>query len=303
MRDALAEKMTYELIEDLVAALDAKVPVDELVANVFDALAAGGHAKLIAWRAVDGGDTVQNPDLQTALFSQLMETAQGTLAPDQGRDDHISVMLRTEAEGKPLSLASIIGTTHTLLVTGVEVVTLAVANTIYYLWQNPDQRARVAADPALAKDAFWEALRYDMPTNMLGRVVKKTWSLHGQTLEPGAKLMFLWHCANHDEREFPDPDRFDIARQAPRILSFGHATHRCLGANIAQMEGRVLIQELIAKLPERSRHIRYAMRALADLYAGLDAQRPGEGYDVIAADRRAKFEAVEGTFEGKGLKD
>ena len=62
--------------------------------------------------------------------------------------------------------------------------------------------------------------------------------------------MFLWACANRDEREFEDPDRFDIHRRAPRILSFGHATHRCMGANIAQMEGRVLLEELLRRVPE-----------------------------------------------------
>ena len=56
------------------------------MANVFDALALGGHAKLIAWRAVDGGAMVQDRDMETALFSQLMETAKNSLAPERHRD-------------------------------------------------------------------------------------------------------------------------------------------------------------------------------------------------------------------------
>jgi cytochrome P450 len=100
------------------------------------------------------------------------------------------------------------------------------------------------------RDAFWETLRYDMPTQMLGRTLLGPVELHGKTLPAGQKLMFLWPAANRDPREFDDPQRFDIHRKAPRILSFGHATHRCLGANMALMEGRVLLEEWLRFAPE-----------------------------------------------------
>lgn len=81
MRDALADKMTLELIQDLVAALDARVPADELIRNVFDALAAGGHAKLIAWRAVDGNQP-QDLTAVTELFGRLLTTTREVLHTD-----------------------------------------------------------------------------------------------------------------------------------------------------------------------------------------------------------------------------
>ena len=102
----------------------------------------------------------------------------------------------------------------------------------------------------------------------IGRAVARPWTLYGKTLEPGARLMFLWHCANHDEREFEDPDRFDIHRRAPRILSFGHAVHRCLGANIAPMEGRVLLQELLRRMPEYEVDAASAVRLRSEFFQG-----------------------------------
>ena len=84
MRDALVDKMTLDLMEDLVSALGEKVPPRELIGNVFDALAAGGHAKLIAWRAVDGETDPGNYDLDavTEMFDRLVATSSEVLNPD-----------------------------------------------------------------------------------------------------------------------------------------------------------------------------------------------------------------------------
>ena len=79
MRDALAEKMTRELIEDLVKAMDARVSPAELASNVFSALAEGGHAKLLAWRAVEGTQGEGNLAEVRALFDQLLNTTQKVL--------------------------------------------------------------------------------------------------------------------------------------------------------------------------------------------------------------------------------
>jgi cytochrome P450 len=81
--------------------------------------------------------------------------------------------------------------------------------------------------------------------------------------------MFLWACANRDEREFADPDRFDVARRAPRILSFGHATHRCLGHNVARMEGRVLLEELLARIPDYEPVPESAVRLRSEFFRGF----------------------------------
>src|SRR5262249_58083863 len=125
------------------------------------------------------------------------------------------------------------------------------AGGIYPRGPHPHRRADPPAAPRLARDAFWEILRTEMPTLMLGATAEVATEICGGTpVKAGQKVMHLWVSANRDEREFPDPDRFDIHRRAPRILSFNHARHRCLGAHVAQMEGRILLEELLARAPD-----------------------------------------------------
>lgn len=76
MRDALADKMTMDLLQDMVDALAANVPTSQLTRNVFSTLAVGGHAKLIAWRAVENSDPERDVSATQALFEKLLETTQ-----------------------------------------------------------------------------------------------------------------------------------------------------------------------------------------------------------------------------------
>jgi hypothetical protein len=137
-----------------------------------------------------------------------------------------------------------------LVIGGTETFPKVFSAALCRLAQNPEQRAACAADPSLVPDAIHETLRIDMPTQMLGRTIARDFTMHGQRLSEGSGLLFLWGSANRDEREFADPDRFDIRRRAPRILSFGHGQHMCLGAHVARLEGRVLLEELLRGMPD-----------------------------------------------------
>ena len=101
------------------------------------------------------------------------------------------------------------------------------------------------------------------------RVVTEPIEFHGQTLRRGQRVLFLFASANRDEREFPDPDRYDIRRRPPRILSFGHGVHRCLGANFAKMEGRVMLEELLAVAPNYELDLPRASRFRSEFFAGF----------------------------------
>ena len=75
-------------------------------------------------------------------------------------------------------------------------------------------------------------------------------TLHGVTMKKDRPVMFLYPSANRDRREFPDPDKFDIHRKPPRILTFGHGIHACIGRHFAQMEGKLCFEKLLAYAPE-----------------------------------------------------
>ena len=184
----------------------------------------------------------------------------------------LEYLMGLEIDGEPLSHHELLGNLQLMVVGGTETLPKAFAGAVYRLYQNPDQRSEVTENPTLVPDAFWEALRLEMPTLMLGRRVEVAADIAGGTrVSPGQKVMFLWASANRDEREFDDPDRFDLHRRAPRIISFSHATHRCLGANFALMEGRVLLEELLARAPEYEVVEADATRIRSEFFRGFSS--------------------------------
>ena len=107
-----------------------------------------------------------------------------------------------------------------------------------------------------------------MPTQFLCRSLLEPVELHDTTMEKDAPVLFLYTSANRDPREFENPDTFDIHRKAPRILSFGHGTHLCLGIHIAKMEGRVCLEELLKRAPEYELDMDNSERLVTDFVQG-----------------------------------
>ena len=118
------------------------------------------------------------------------------------------------------------------------------------LQQNPDQRRALAADPALAVPAFNEAVRIDMPTQNMCRLVTKPVERHGVEITPGQVVVLLYTAANRDDREFSDPERFDLHRNPPRSLGFSHGHHACIGLHVARKEGELAINEILKRFPD-----------------------------------------------------
>jgi len=118
------------------------------------------------------------------------------------------------------------------------------------LADHPDQRAELVADPGLVPAAVEELLRFEAPSPTQGRVALEDITLHGVTIPRGSPVALLTGSAGRDERQYDDPDRFDIHRRFDKHVSLGYGTHYCLGAALARMEGRVGIQETLARFPE-----------------------------------------------------
>jgi cytochrome P450 len=86
-------------------------------------------------------------------------------------------------------------------------------------------------------------------THTLPRMATRDIDLHGGTIPAGSRVLLLWQAANLDEREFPDPERFDVLRRAPRHLALGHGVHYCMGASLAKLEARIAWEEWLAAMP------------------------------------------------------
>ena len=160
-----------------------------------------------------------------------------------------SAYLNARFDGKPLPDDNIASQMSTLVIGSTDSFPKIFCGFALELAKHPDQRAELVANPALIPNAFREGLRYSMPTQFLGRTVVKEKKVCGQTFKPGQAVLFLFPSANRDEREFENPDAFDIHRQSRRILTFGHGNHSCLGTHIAALEGETATRHLLAAMP------------------------------------------------------
>lgn len=166
------------------------------------------------------------------------------------RDDLMSALLDAEMDGRSLTQEELLGFCFVLIVAGNDTTTNLIANGAVLLARHPEQRTRLAAQPERLPNAIEEMLRYESPAQALPRRTTRPIEIHGRTVPEGSLVSLVWGAANHDEREFPDPERFDIDREVRRHLALGQGVHFCLGANLARLEGRVAFEELLGRMPD-----------------------------------------------------
>jgi cytochrome P450 len=169
-------------------------------------------------------------------------------------DDLMTELLNAEFEDytgvvRKLSRAEILGYVGLLAGAGNETTTRLVGWTGKLLAEHPEQLHDLAADPSLVPNAIEELLRYEAPSPVQARYVTKDVEHHGQTVPEGSVMVLLNGAANRDEREFPEPDRFDIRRRINHHLSFGYGIHFCLGSHLARLEGRIALEEVLKRFP------------------------------------------------------
>ncbi len=132
---------------------------------------------------------------------------------------------------------------------GAETVTKLVGNGVMTFAEHPDQLALLRADPALAPSAVEEVLRWRAPSQYQGRYALADRELHGRTIPANSPVLIVTGAANRDERAYDHPDRFDITRQGPLGITFGHGIHYCIGAHLARLEGAYAFTELYRRWP------------------------------------------------------
>jgi cytochrome P450 len=179
------------------------------------------------------------------LFAELL--AERRRAP---RDDLMSALLAAEVDGERLTEEELLGFCFLLVLAGNDTTSSLVGSGAVLLARDPAQRAELVRDPSLWANAVEEINRLESPALVLPRTTTCDVELHGTVIPAGSRVMLIWGSANHDERVFPDPERFDIHREITKHLAFGHGIHYCLGANLARLEARVAFEELHARLPD-----------------------------------------------------
>jgi len=157
-------------------------------------------------------------------------TESGALVPGR-RGDGLCRM------GRPFTLIS-------YLWPGIDTTVNALSSAVALFAHHPDQWEAVRADRSLIPGAFQEVLRLHAPVHFFTRWVTEDVDVSGVRLDAGTRVLVMYGSANRDERRYPDPDRFDVRRDAGGQLAFGRGVHLCVGINLARLEANALLSAL-----------------------------------------------------------
>lgn len=166
------------------------------------------------------------------------------------QDDLTTVLVQAEEAGERLTEAELVGNVILLFGAGHETTVNLLGNGLLALLQNPDEYAKLRANPDLVPGAIEEMLRFDSSVQMTGRTAMEDVEVNGVTIPKGEHVINLLGSANRDGDEFADPESFRVDRKDVRPTSFGGGIHFCLGAQLARVEADVAFRSLLARLPD-----------------------------------------------------
>ena len=191
------------------------------------------------------GDPLASADAAAEMldyFSRLVERRR--------REPGTDTISQLAAAGDDVSVLQMLGFAFTMVAGGNDTTTGLLGVTLQLLTEHPDQRRRLIEEPSLVPVAVEELLRLASPVQNLARTATRDVEVGGRRIPAGARVDRLNAAANRDPREFgPDADQLDVARSPRRILTFSHGAHHCLGAAAARLAARVVLEELLTRLP------------------------------------------------------
>jgi cytochrome P450 len=267
--DAMQAKRDVDLVEDFAA----RIPV-EVIGNLLD-MPKAGRGPLRAWSIaiLSGLEPRPTPEMLergnravlefVAFLEKLIEERRRK--PGDPESDVLTRLIQGERDGEKLTAPELHHNCIFLLNAGHETTTNLIGNGLWLLLNNPEQLARLRSEPALVASAVEEMLRYEGPIQLNNRRLTAAMELGGRTLPAGTFVTLGIGAANRDPRQFPDAERFDVARKPNRHVAFGHGDHACAGLNVARLEARIALGRLLARFarlepdgaPQRDRRIRF----------------------------------------------
>ena len=177
-------------------------------------------------------------------FGELVEARQA--APT---DDLISHMLEQEIDGQPVRKKEVVGMCVLLLVAGIDTTWSSIGSALWHFATHPDDRRRMAKEPALFPSAIEEMLRFYSPVTMAREATEEVHA-GDVTFMPGDRVLLNFPAANHDPDAFEDADKVILDRAKNRHIAFGIGPHRCAGSNLARMEMDVALRAWFDRIPD-----------------------------------------------------
>ncbi|MCB9957471.1 MAG: cytochrome P450 [Rhodospirillaceae bacterium] len=241
---------------DFVGQVSSKITVD-LLFHLFNL--PGGDRQEVRDKAVlmvqTDPETRQKAPQHIAAYEWMTSYAAGLIAKRKAApgDDLLSNFITAEIDGETLEDREVQMTVTTLLMAGIESLSGFMSVFGLNLADHPDARRALAADPAGIPDAIEESLRYNTSAQRFRRCLTRDVEAHGQTMKAGDFVMLAYGSGNRDERRFPDPNVYDIARKPRGHLGFGGGVHACLGTSLARLACRIAFEELLARFADFER--------------------------------------------------
>jgi cytochrome P450 len=258
---------------DFITAFAARIPV-EVIGNLLD-IPRDERGPLRAWSIaiLSGLEPRPTPQMLERgnraveefkdYLSRLVEARRRK--PGDYESDVLTRLIQGEKDGARLSALELYHNCIFLLNAGHETTTNLIGNGLWLLLRNEDQLQRLRNELVLIPTAIEEMLRYEGPIQLNNRRLSSKIELSGKTLPEGSFITLGIGAANRDPHQFPNAERFDVARKPNRHVAFGHGDHACAGMNVARMEARIAFSRLLARFPnlelagkpERDRRIRF----------------------------------------------
>ncbi|BCN67241.1 cytochrome P450 [Prescottella equi] len=249
--DAVCEKGECDFVADLAAPLPMAVIGDMLGVRPEE------RDVFLRWsddlvKALGSNATEEQLKAMMDAYVAFNEYTFRTIAErrEEPADDLISILVHAEIDGQRLDDQEIVNESLLILIGGDETTRHVLSGGMEQLMLHEDQRDRLVADPSGVPLAVEEMLRWVSPIKNMARTVTRDTTFFDTDLREGEKMLLLFESANFDETVFDAPDRFDTRRSPNPHVAFGFGTHFCLGNQLARLEGAMMFERLLARLPD-----------------------------------------------------
>ncbi|MFP6794099.1 MAG: cytochrome P450 [Pseudomonadales bacterium] len=238
---------------EFISSVAAELPI-QMLAELFGIDQELRH-KLFEWSNIiiggDDPDIVVSPEQVRTAIMELVTFGmeQYEQRKESPGNDLISMLVHTKVNGQPVDLGDYLSTLLLLVVAGNETTRNSISGGVLALSENPEEKRKLLEDPSLIPAAVDEIIRWVHPVIYMRRTATEDTMIGEQAVRKGDKLALWYMSGNRDEDKWQDPFEFNVSRQGTRHLSFGYGQHLCIGWRLAEIQLRVLLEELLIRYP------------------------------------------------------